>query len=75
MIISSHTATLLNYRMTVPVGSDILAYDNSPEVYYGAEITSPPFNDGERAVTEQVRKIRNYLFSDLTGKKRKYNIG
>lgn len=35
MIISSHIATLLNYRMTVPVRSDFLAYSNFPEVYHG----------------------------------------
>jgi hypothetical protein len=55
MIISSHIDTLLNYRMTVPVRSDFLAYNNFPEVYHGGEISKAPFSGGERTVTGESR--------------------
>lgn len=53
LIISRHTATLLNYRMTVPVRSDFLVYLNFPEVYHVRGITTPHFSGGEGTVTGQ----------------------
>ncbi len=53
LIISRHTATLLNYRMTVPVRSDFLFYLNFPEVYHVRGITTPHFSGGEGTVTGQ----------------------
>jgi hypothetical protein len=53
MIISSHIATPLNYRMAVPAGSDFLHIYRFPEVYHGQGITTLPFSGGERAVTGQ----------------------
>ncbi|AXC97971.1 TPA: hypothetical protein G8L38_003325 [Salmonella enterica] len=53
MIISRHIDTPLNYRTTVPVRSDFLAYLNFPEVYHAHGITTPPFFGAERPVTGQ----------------------
>lgn len=55
LIITTHIATHVNYRMAVPGGSDFLAYLNFPEVYHAHEITTPPFYGGERAVAGQGR--------------------
>ena len=55
MIISSHTATPLNYRMAVPVRSDFLAYNNFPEVYHGEGISKAPKSAAARRVTGECR--------------------
>ena len=44
LIISSHIATRLNYRMAVSVRSDFLAYFNFPEVYHDGEISKAPLS-------------------------------
>ena len=53
LIITILIATLLNYRMAVPVRSDFLSYHNFPEVYHAHGITTPPFTGAERPVTGQ----------------------
>jgi len=53
IIISSHTATKINYRMAVPAGSDFYGIAQFPEVYHARGITTPAFYGGERAVTGQ----------------------
>jgi hypothetical protein len=55
MIISRLIATLLNYRMTVPVRSDFSVISPFPEVYHGQGISKAAFSGGEQAVTGQGR--------------------
>ncbi|BAS43857.1 hypothetical protein KOJKO3_p1.219 (plasmid) [Klebsiella oxytoca] len=54
-ITSSHTATPLNYRTAVPVGSDFSHFMKFPEVYYGQGISKAAFSGGEQAVAGQGR--------------------
>jgi hypothetical protein len=55
LIIRSHIATLLNYRMTVSGRSDFLAYHNFPEVYHGGEISKAAISASGHQVTRQGR--------------------
>lgn len=50
LIIISHIATILNYRMAVPAGSDFLAYHYFPEVYHGEGINKAAFSCVHRPV-------------------------
>lgn len=52
-MIRYETVTLLNYRTTVPVGSDFPRFTKFPEVYHAHGITKPSFSGGERPVTGQ----------------------
>lgn len=44
MIISNHITTLLNYRTTVPAGSDFSRSAKFPEVYHGYRISKAAFS-------------------------------
>lgn len=54
-MIRHETVTLLNYRTTVPVGSDFPRFTKFPEVYHGQGISKAAFSGGERPVTGQGR--------------------
>lgn len=53
LIISRHITTTLNYRMTIPAGSDFSVINDFPEVYHGQEVSEALFSAAARRATWQ----------------------